>query len=231
MKNKIVVALDVSTFDQAKKLIDELTGHVGVFKVGKQLFTRLGPTIVEYIKKQGGQVFLDLKFHDIPNTVRGACHAAGDLDVDFLTIHTMGGFEMMRAARQGVIDSGNEKTKVLGVTILTSINQDVLREDLNLKVPLGEQVLHLAKLAQMAGIQGVVASPKEITLIREHTEKDFLIVTPGIRPTWYQKDDQKRTMTPKDAIEAGADYIVIGRPITMAHEPKQAAMDVAKEGK
>jgi orotidine-5'-phosphate decarboxylase len=229
MKNKIVVALDVSTFHEAQKLIDELTGYVGVFKVGKQLFTRLGPQIVDYIKKQGGQVFLDLKFHDIPNTVRGACHAAADLGVDLLTIHTMGGFEMMRAARQGVIDSGNMNTKVLGVTVLTSINQDVLRDDLNLKVPLGEQVIHLAKLAEMAGIHGVVASPKEITLIREHTQKDFLIVTPGIRPTWYQKDDQKRTMTPKEAVDAGADYIVIGRPITKAHEPKQAAIDVAKD--
>src|SRR3989339_896819 len=150
MKNKICIALDVDSFDEAKKLVTALKEHVGYFKVGKQLFTRLGPQIVEYIQGQGAKVFLDLKFHDIPNTVRSASRAVADLGVTMFTIHTMGGFEMMRDAVQGVKDAG-KTTKILGVTILTSINQDILRDDLNLKVPLGEQVLHLAKLAQMAG--------------------------------------------------------------------------------
>ncbi|EKD50216.1 MAG: hypothetical protein ACD_62C00608G0006 [uncultured bacterium] len=228
MKNKICIALDVDSFDEAKKLVTALKEHVGYFKVGKQLFTRLGPQIVEYIQGQGAKVFLDLKFHDIPNTVRSASRAVADLGVTMFTIHTMGGFEMMRAAVQGVKDAG-KTTKILGVTILTSINQDILRDDLNLKVPLGEQVLHLAKLAQMAGLSGVIASPQELELIRHHTEPDFMIVTPGVRPQWHQQDDQQRTMTPRSAIHNGASVIVIGRPVTKAADPKHAICEILKE--
>ncbi len=228
-KNKLCVALDVNTFEKAQKLIDDLAGSVGLFKVGKQLFTTVGPKIVEYIKSKNLGVFLDLKYHDIPNTVRGASQAAASMGVDLFTIHASGGFEMMRAAVQGVQDAGENSTKILAVTVLTSINQDILKQDLHVPDSMEDHVKHLALMANEACVHGVVASPNEIKLIRKACGKDLLIVTPGIRPSWTAADDQKRTMNPKEAIQAGANYIVIGRPITKAGDPKLAAEKIAQE--
>ncbi len=227
--NKICLALDVDSLDKAKKLITDLAPHVGVFKVGKELFTRVGPAIVDYIHQAGGKVFLDLKYHDIPNTVQKAALAACDLGVFMFNVHAGGGTEMMQAAAEGVKKSKNPKTIVLGVTVLTSINQQTLNNDMRVAGTVADHVVHLAKLAKNSGLSGVVASPQEIKLIRAACGKDFVILTPGVRPDWAAAGDQKRVMTPKEAIAAGADYIVIGRPITGDKDPVAAAKRILAE--
>ena len=228
-QNKLCLALDVDTFEDAKALIDSLQSSVGMFKVGKQLFTRVGPKIVDYIQSKGSEVFLDLKFHDIPSTVRKAAYAVSDMGVALFNVHAMGGKDMMEGAAQGIQDAESSKSKVLGVTVLTSMDQETLSKDLKVNDSVEKYVIHLAKLAKSSGLNGVVASPHEIKLIREHCGKDFLIVTPGIRPEWANKGDQKRIMTPRQAIEAGADYIVVGRPITKADDPVIAAEKILQE--
>jgi orotidine-5'-phosphate decarboxylase len=232
-KEKIIVALDVPSADAALHIAEKLHGHVGMFKVGKELFTAEGPVAARYLVASGEQVFLDLKFHDIPNTVRGAAHQAGMMGVSLLTVHASGGRKMMEAAMEGVRAAAKARgverpTRVLGVTALTSLGADDLAEVGFQGLP-EEVVLRLARLAQAAGADGVVASPREIAVIRQACGPDFLIVTPGIRPATGASDDQARTATPASAILAGADYLVIGRPITGAADPAAAADAIAAE--
>ncbi len=226
---RMIVALDTSSLDVAKKLTKELKGVVSYYKIGFELFTAYGWEAVELVKKTGAKVFLDLKLHDIPNTVSKTAAVICEHEVDMFNVHTLGGFEMMKEVRK-VVDERSKGKKhkplVIGVTILTSHTEKDLSEHLAIQRKLTDQVVHLAGLARKSGLDGVVSSPQEITLIREKLPKDFLIVTPGIRPAGSDKGDQKRTFTPEDALSAGADYIVIGRPIYGAPSPRQAALDI-----
>jgi orotidine-5'-phosphate decarboxylase len=232
-KDRICLALDVDNIKKARELVEELHDYVGVFKVGKELFTAIGPKIVKEINNSGGKVFLDLKFHDIPNTVAKAGEAATELGVYMFNVHASGGSEMMKAVADAVKNkaaaAGKEKPIVLGVTVLTSINQDVLNNQLNVPGDVQKQVVHLALLAQKAGLDGVICSPQEIKAIRDACGENFVIVTPGIRPAWSESNDQKRITTPRDAIEAGANYMVIGRPITKADNRIEAAKKILEE--
>jgi orotidine-5'-phosphate decarboxylase len=214
MKSKLIVALDVDAYDEATKLVRDLAGVVGVFKVGSQLFTRTGPKIVEFIHGCGGQVFLDLKFHDIPNTVAKAVEAAAAWKVLMLTVHACGGAEMLQAAARPMAN----RPLILGVTVLTSVAGDV-----------NAKVLQRAKLAKDCGLDGVIASPREIGVLRQTFGATFLIVTPGIRPTWAMGNDQRRTMTAAEAVAAGASYLVVGRPIIAGSDPVKAARRVLAE--
>jgi orotidine-5'-phosphate decarboxylase len=223
-RQKIIFALDVSGMAEIEKWSALLSGSVGMFKVGKQLFTATGPAAVQSVRQSGGRVFLDLKYHDIPNTVAMATLEAARLGVDLVNLHALGGYEMM-ATTMATLDKafkGGERAKVLAVTILTSSTEETLTGiGINHSVP--DMVVRLAKLAKSAGIDGVVASPQEIALIREACGPDFLIVTPGVRPAFAAVDDQKRIMTPGEAVANGADYLVIGRPIAAAADPVKAA--------
>ncbi|HYB95579.1 MAG TPA: orotidine-5'-phosphate decarboxylase [Vicinamibacterales bacterium] len=229
--NRIFVALDVDTPAKAIELADQLRGSVGGFKIGKQLFTAAGPVMVRELTGRGDRVFLDLKFHDIPNTVAGAIQSAVGTGAWMVNVHASGGTAMMRAAadaarRAGDL-AGRPRPLVIGVTVLTSMDQAALQE-IGITRPMIDQVVHLAKLAQSAGLDGVVASPHEVAAIRHACGPDFLIVTPGIRPADQQgTDDQARTMTPAAALRAGATQLVIGRPITGAPNPREAAEKIA----
>ena len=214
MKSKLIVALDVDGYAPAVALIEDLLGAVGIFKVGSQLFTRVGPKIVEYIHERGGHCFLDLKFHDIPNTVAKAVESAAALRVSWLTIHASGGAEMLKAAATPI----PHRPRLLGVTVLTSVGGVV-----------GNEVVRLARLCRECGLDGVVASAQELALIREAVGKELLIVTPGIRPVWSETGDQKRITTPAQAVAAGADYLVVGRPIVAAADPRAAALRITEE--
>ncbi len=223
-REKIIFALDVNGLDEVEKWSSLLADKVGMFKIGKQLFTSCGPEAVRVIQKHGGEVFLDLKYHDIPNTVAMATVAAARLGVRLTNLHALGGYEMM-AATMDALDKefkGAVRTKVLAVTILTSSTEETLR-GIGIDHSVADMVVRLAKLAKSAGVDGVVASPQEVRIIREACGPDFLIVTPGVRPAFASVDDQKRIMTPADAVSQGADYLVIGRPISAAAEPTEAA--------
>ncbi|ACM20755.1 orotidine-5'-phosphate decarboxylase [Geotalea daltonii FRC-32] len=227
---KIIFALDVNEFSDVEKWADLLSPHVGMFKVGKQLYTACGPAVVRMIQKYGGEVFLDLKYHDIPNTVAMASLEAARMGVKLFNLHALGGYEMM-AKTVETLDKefkGEERGKVLAVTILTSSNEQTLQE-VGINLPVPEMVVKLAALAKKAGIDGVVASPQEVPLIREACGNDFLIVTPGVRPAFAAADDQKRIMTPAEAVKSGADYLVIGRPIAAAPNPAEAAQAIVAE--
>ncbi|HAJ33649.1 MAG TPA: orotidine-5'-phosphate decarboxylase [Candidatus Atribacteria bacterium] len=232
-KERLVLALDVDDFKKAEELVSKLNDYVGVFKIGSQLFTAEGTKVVNMINERGGKVFLDLKFHDIPNTVARAAEVATKLGVYIFNVHTSGGYEMMKAAAEASkkisLALGIRKPLILGVTLLTSINQEILEKELGLKKKLEEQVVHLAKLAKDAGLDGVVASSREIKEIRKACGEDFVILTPGIRPAGKSSDDQKRIMTPREAIKLGADFLVIGRPIRNASNPVEAAKEILKE--
>ncbi|HOX54078.1 MAG: orotidine-5'-phosphate decarboxylase [Candidatus Omnitrophica bacterium] len=204
IKDKLIVALDVDTLGEAEKFVDKLCPAVNMFKVGSQLFTACGPQAVQMITKKGAKVFLDLKSYDIPNTVKKAVEAASKLRVFMLTVHLSGGKEMLQAAA-----SVPNRPKIVGVTILTSQSEDNT----------ANRVLDLARLAKEAGLDGVVCSVAETKMIKKELGKDFLVVNPGIRPKDAQANDQKRVATPKEAIEAGADFIVMGRPILEAKDP------------
>ncbi len=221
--DKLILALDVADSNYALEIIDKFSDYINIYKVGLELFTTAGPGIVEEIQKRGKKVFLDLKFHDIPNTVTKAALSATRLGVYMLNVHASGGFEMMRKCRDSVVEmclkENLERPKILGVTVLTSLSKEILMDELGIQYGLRTHVRHLSSLALKAGLDGVVASAREIELIRNHCGRGFLIVTPGIRPSWTPPDDQKRTATPKEAVRAGADYLVIGRAVIQQADP------------
>ncbi len=232
-RERLVLALDIDNFKKAEQLVGKLSDYVGVFKIGSQLFTAEGAKVVNMVNDKGGKVFLDLKFYDIPNTVARAAEVAVKLGVYIFNVHTSGGYEMMKeaaaATKKTSFTLGINKPLILGVTLLTSINQEILEKEIGIKKRLGEQVVHLAKLAKTAGLDGVVASSREIKEIRKACGEDFVILTPGIRPAGKSSDDQKRVMTPQEAIKLGADFLVIGRPIRNAANPVEAAKEILRE--
>lgn len=231
-KDKIIFALDVEHFAEAQRWVNLLKDYVGLFKVGKQLFTHAGPKVIDMIRQKGQKVFLDLKYHDIPNTVAKAGEEATKLNVTMFNLHALGGSEMMRktveASKSMAKSLGIPKPIILAVTILTSMDEDALKE-VGVQGPLLEEVGRLAFLSSKAGVDGVIASPQEIGIIREQCGGKFLIVTPGIRAPSDKKDDQKRTLTPKEAISAGANYLVIGRPIKEAKDPLEAVQKIIED--
>uniref|UniRef100_A0A7V0Z448 Orotidine 5'-phosphate decarboxylase n=1 Tax=candidate division WOR-3 bacterium TaxID=2052148 RepID=A0A7V0Z448_UNCW3 len=234
MSERLIVALDSNDINKIKMLVDRLQNVVKYFKVGAIPFTCFGPEIIRFLKERGLKVMLDLKYHDIPNTVARACEGAMELGVDMLTMHTSGGFMMMEETVKAVSIVSDvkklPKPKLLGITTLTSIDEAYFKDLFgDVKRTIEEQVVFLARLAQSAGLDGVVASPQEIESIRKYCGKDFLIVTPGIRTEGEMIDDQARTMTPARAIKAGADFIVVGRPIIAAKDPLNAAKNIIKE--
>ena len=229
---KIIVALDVATLEEAEGFVKKLSPAIGIFKVGKQLFTRCGPDIIEMIHHHGSKVFLDLKYHDIPNTVARAVEEAAKLKVFMLTIHAMGGFTMMQEAVASSISSSRTISApppiIVAVTILTSLKQEDL-VSIGMDLSIEEAVSRLAALAKKAGVNGVVASAQEAQPIKAACGNDFIIVTPGIRPQDASLDDQKRVVTPKDAVRAGSTFMVIGRPILKASDPLEAAEAIVQE--
>ena len=229
MRNPIIVALDVPTAEAALNLAERVAPHVGAFKIGSELFTSGGPDIVRRVRSTGAAVFLDLKFHDIPNTVAKAVAAATRLDVQMLTIHTGGGFAMIRAAeesaQQTALQSGRNAPLVLGVTVLTSMEGQTLAE-VGVESTVGRQVERLAALAVQAGLRGLVCSPLEIAALRQLLPASVQLVTPGIRSGTEKADDQRRTLSAREAMEAGASWLVIGRPIYAAADPAKAAQDI-----
>lgn len=231
-KERLIFALDVDSFVEAEQWVRQLHGQVGLFKVGKQLFTRCGPQVVDMVRREGGSVFLDLKYHDIPNTVAMATVEACRLGVRMVNVHALGGREMMArtvAEVDRIAPRGSaERPLLLAVTILTSSTETTLKE-IGIDRAVREMVPRLARLAQEAGMDGVVASPQEVDLIRAACGPDFAIVTPGVRPGFASLDDQKRVATPGEAISAGADYLVIGRPISAAADPVAAAALILDE--
>jgi len=224
---KIIVALDYANATNAINMVDQLDPKLCRVKVGKELFTRTGPSFVEQLVKRDFQVFLDLKFHDIPNTVAGACAAAADLGVWMVNVHASGGRQMMEAARER-LETCSNRPYLIAVTILTSLSQTDI-EEVGYRGEPAKNVLSLAQLANKSGLDGVVCSPLEAGLVRENIGKDFLLVTPGVRPLTAKKDDQTRIMTPSDALKVGSDYLVIGRPITAAAEPLEALRAIQAE--
>ncbi len=228
-KDRLVVALDVDSREQAISLVEELNPFVGLFKIGSQLFTSTGPQLVKEIIGRGAKVFLDLKYHDIPNTVASAVVAAMRLGVSICNVHALGGLAMMRQVAEECekVAAKESLTKpiILAVTVLTSHDQASLN-DLAINENLSDLVVRLAKLTQKAGLDGVVASAQEITLIRNATQPPFVILTPGLRPAQSATQDQKRVMTPEEALKAGSDYLVIGRPILAHPNPAKAAAEI-----
>jgi orotidine-5'-phosphate decarboxylase len=221
--DKIIVALDVPTKGDALELVEKMRDQISFFKIGLQLYTAEGPEVLRAVSSTAAKVFLDLKLHDIPNTVANAVAAASTLGVQMLTIHLSGGAEMIRAA---TVPKG--KMSILGVTVLTSANEPTLRET-GVSGTIENQVLRLAKLGVENGIDGIVASPHEIKMLRREFGDRIKIVVPGIRPNWSQPGDQKRFMTPRQALDAGADYLVIGRPITAHPNPRDAVAKILDE--
>jgi orotidine-5'-phosphate decarboxylase len=226
-RERLIVALDVADGDKARSLVLELGDAVSFYKVGKELFTAEGPAFVRELVNGGKKVFLDLKFHDIPNTVAGAVRTAASLGVSFLTVHAGGGSKMLRAAAEAAAQSASKPT-VLAVTVLTSLDSADL-EDVGISGGVETQVLRLAELAINAGCGGIVASAQEASRLRQALGTGFTLVTPGIRPSGGIAGDQVRVVTPMDAIRAGSNYLVVGRPITASDCPQQAARAIAQE--
>ena len=226
MRNPIIVALDVPAAGAALKLVEQLAPVSGGFKVGSELFTVAGPDIVRRIRERGAMVFLDLKYHDIPNTVAKSVAAAVQLDVQMLTVHASGGFEMLKAAEQSAQETawrlGHSPPLVLGVTVLTSLDAGALKE-IGLDANVDYQVRRLATVATKAGLRGLVCSPLEVAKLRQAIPPATQLVTPGVRTGAEKADDQKRTLTPREAMQAGANWLVIGRPIYAAENPRAAA--------
>ncbi len=223
--SKIIVALDYSNAEQALSFVNKVSPELCKLKVGKELFTTAGPQFVEELVAKGFDVFLDLKFHDIPNTVMKACHAAAELGVWMVNVHALGGHAMMQAAKDGV---NHSSTKLIAVTILTSMGQEDLNQ-IGIQTEISQQVVKLAQLAKQSGLDGVVCSAKEVSLLRQNLSNDFLLVTPGIRPAGSAIGDQKRVMTPNEAINAGSSYLVIGRPITQSGSPVKTLEMISAE--
>jgi orotidine-5'-phosphate decarboxylase len=225
MNTQLIIVLDVDAREEALRVVD-LCGDALYYKIGAQLFTRCGPAIVREVQDRGKKVFLDLKYHDIPNTVAKAAKAAADLGVALLTIHAAGGRRMIEAARQAV--EGTE-TRLLAVTVLTSLSDEMLKSEIGLQETTAVAVPRLAKLAIESGAHGIVSSPQEITQVRDAVGLKPIIVTPGIRPSWAAKDDQVRTLSPREAAEAGANFIVVGRPILKHDNPAEAVKTILEE--
>lgn len=234
---RIIVPLDVPTAEQALSLVTQLRGHVGLFKIGLELITSVGPEVVRKVQDLGVDVFYDGKFKDIPNTVAGAARGATRLGVRMFNVHAMGGLDMMKAALEASQQEAQalnvQRPLILGVTVLTSLDKRIMNEQLRIPGDVEDQVVHLADLVKQAGLDGVIASPQEIEGIRKHVSKQLLIVTPGVRPAWAALQDQKRVMTPGEATALGASYLVIGRPITQPPggigSPVEAARRIAEE--
>ncbi|MHB8880041.1 MAG: orotidine-5'-phosphate decarboxylase [Thermodesulfovibrionales bacterium] len=233
LNDKLILALDVDELDYAIEIVDKLGSYVDIFKVGLELFTIAGPSIVNELHKRGKKVFLDLKFHDIPTTVARAGVAAARQGVFMFNVHASGGLDMMRRCRDEVVNvclkENLSRPRIIGVTVLTSMSQDVMKAELGIQHSLQTQVRHLAGMSLKAGLDGVVASARETVKIKGHCGDNFMTVTPGIRPTWAPVDDQSRTMTPKEALRAGADYIVMGRAILNQSNPVNAIELIARE--
>jgi orotidine-5'-phosphate decarboxylase len=233
LADRLIVALDVESVDHAIGLVDALAGQVTRFKIGSQLFTAAGPSAVEAVRKRGGEVFLDLKFHDIPNTVEGAAREAVKLGVFMFNVHASGGGAMMSAAARGAAEAakalGVPRPLVIAVTVLTSLDRAALAGELHVASSVEGHVLHLCGIARAAGLDGSVASPNEIRAIRNAMGPAWTVVTPGVRPTGSDRNDQSRVATPRSTVEAGADYLVVGRPITGAPDPAAAAAAVLAE--
>ena len=235
-RSSLIVALDFDSLTTALKFANHVADLVGMFKIGSQLFTSAGPEAIRQIAQLGSGIFLDLKFHDIPNTVAGAVLASAAMPgVQLVNVHALGGTAMMRAAAQAIsagVPMGADRPRLLAVTVLTSMDQKAIRE-VGIAGPPSTRALKLAKLAQKAGVDGVVASVAEAKAIRKTCGREFLIVTPGVRPKdkglGTKKDDQARTATPRAAIKAGADFIVVGRPILAAADPRAAAEEIVNE--
>ena len=218
-ESRPVIALDFPSFETAKKFLAQFPAEESLYlKVGMELYYATGPEIVSYLKDLGHSVFLDLKLHDIPNTVKSAMKVLSHLGVDMTNVHAAGGVEMMKAAREGL----GKEAKLIAVTQLTSTSEEQMRDFQNIQTSLQESVIHYAKKTAEAGLDGVVCSAQEVKLIKEATSKDFICLTPGIRPVGATVGDQKRVMTPADAYQIGSDYIVVGRPITQAEDPAAA---------
>ncbi len=234
LKEKLIVALDVATMEEARRAVASLRGHVGMFKVNVQLFTAAGPDVVREIVASGTRVFLDLKYHDIPNTVAAACREAVRLGVTIFNVHAAGGGEMLHRAAEATTHEAARlnvtKPHLIAVTVLTSADAATMEEIGVVAHSVEAQVTKLAQLTDACGLDGVVASPHEIAPIRASvTRGDFLLITPGVRPRGVTHDDQKRVMTPAEAVCAGADYIVVGRAILNAHDPARAAREIVEE--
>lgn len=235
-RERVLTALDVPDLDAALALVTQLRGRVGGFKVGLELCSAAGaPQVVAAVSSAGGSLFLDLKLHDIPNTVASTVRAICALGpaVRMLTLHCSGGSAMLQAAAEAARAAGPQRPLLLGVTVLTSLDEQALHEELGVSVSLADHVLRMARLAQSSGLDGVVASPLEAPVIRQALGPDLLIVTPGVRPLWAAGGDQRRTLTPTEALRAGADYLVIGRPITVPPasigSPAAAAEQIAAD--
>ncbi len=228
MKEKLIVALDVDSLRSARELLDVLYPTVKIFKVGYQLFLKGGWKVVKIIKNLGAEVFLDLKLFDIPNTIFMASALLAKEDIFMFNVHALGGFKMMLEAARAAKSFEKKRPLIIAVTLLTSFDNETLTQ-IGLKKNLKEEAIKLAMLAKRAGLDGVVASPKEVQGIKQSCGRDFVVVCPGIRPKGVSKDDQKRTSTPAEAIARGADYIVVGRPITQAKNPLVAAQKIKEQ--
>lgn len=226
LNKQVMVALDVDSREKALALAEELKGSGCWLKVGMELYNATGASIIAELKEKGFPIFLDLKLHDIPNTVKKAVRVLARYGADMLTIHCSGGYEMLKWAVEGTEEisqeTGQEPMKLVGITVLTSLDEEKLHQDLGVSRSLPEQVVSLAQLAQKAGLAGVVASPQESKILRENLGPEFLIITPGIRPQGSQTQDQVRVLTPQEAIQAGSSFLVVGRPITQAPNPREA---------
>ncbi|MGM0593252.1 MAG: orotidine-5'-phosphate decarboxylase [Pseudomonadota bacterium] len=223
----VIVALDYARESEALALVEQLDPSRCRLKVGKEMFTRNGPQLVEKLAARGYEIFLDLKFHDIPNTVAGACRSAADLGVWMVNVHALGGRQMMEAASEALANR-RSRPLLIGVTILTSMGQEAIAE-VGLSGSPADNVKRLARLAEASGLDGVVCSPKEVAMLREQIAGEFKLVTPGIRPAWAEKGDQSRITTPADARRLGSDYLVIGRPVTGADKPLEALSRIEQE--
>lgn len=233
LKNPLIIALDVDTLEEAEILANKLYAHAGAFKVGLQLYNSAGPEALKKLKQKGVPVFVDLKLHDIPNTVAAAARVLTRYGASILNVHAAGGSAMMRAAAEAVrkeaAGNGIGRPLVTAVTVLTSIDQEMFNNEMGIPGLLQKQVTTWALLARASGLDGVVASPREITAIREACGPDFVIITPGVRPAGAAANDQKRTMTPAEAMKLGATYLVVGRPVTASPDPVQAIREILKE--